>query len=180
MKKIVFIALFGLCISTGVFAQVFVGGAISAVRSVNDTRGTLNVSVAPEIGYMLNEQWMFGAKLDYRHISIPNTQNSNTFSATAFGRRELLGKVKWGLWADFGIGMSRSLSDAAYYAYIKPLLTYRAGQHFLLKTELDFAAAKLGYAVRETGDGTLSYALGLNADELANLSDLSIGVLFLF
>lgn len=64
MKKFV-ILLFVLAASLSVKAQVYVGGSLGLWH--NDDADRTSFTLAPEVGYELNEAWSVGATLAFTH-----------------------------------------------------------------------------------------------------------------
>ena len=63
---------------------------------------------------------------------------------------------------------------------IKPLVTYRAGRHWLFKTELDVASVRLEWHLQDGKLENFGYGLGASTDKVIDFTDISIGFVYLF
>ena len=83
MKKIILSAIIAACAITA-NAQTWIGGELgfnSTTYKSGDVKETVsNVTISPEIGYNLNENWAVAAKIEFSHFEDGNTGNSVGFN----------------------------------------------------------------------------------------------------
>ena len=173
-----------MSLSLAASAQVYVGGGLaggySSSKNANST--SWNFSVRAEAGYMLHDNWAFGARFSYgkseSRVAEPLFESIDT-DVDAFAIRPYAAycpfrRGDFALWAEFGLVFvpeQGTLHYTTYGAYVGPVLTYNLNEHLILKTNLDFACLSVSGNTR--GDFNLNGALGGN-------SDLSIGFVYKF
>lgn len=94
MKKILLSALFAATAFAGANAQMYVGGTVGLETSkAKGASAVTNVSIAPEIGYMLTKELALGLEVSYKHSGnysdelLPaGTYKGNTFRIAPYVR----------------------------------------------------------------------------------------------
>ena len=106
MKKFV-ILLFVLAASLSVKAQVYVGGSLGLWH--NDDADRTSFTLAPEVGYELNEAWSVGATLAFTHskTKVEKIKTiTNGFAFAPYARYSFFNSKIIRLFVDGGIGVS--------------------------------------------------------------------------
>ena len=185
LKLLVVASLMSLCYIAS--AQVYVGGSIagSVVNSSysNVKQNSWSFNVQPAVGYLLNDNWAIGgrisytlskSKTEYVELGSLSTSDSNAIVINPYAAYSPLRRGNFALWAEFGLKFAPKMhsSDyASYGAYIVPALTYDLNDHFVLKSNLGFAAL----SVSGTSNGKFSFS-----GSAGEKNNLSIGVLYKF
>lgn len=170
-------------------AQVYVGGSVSGSYSDRPTSGTnaKAFDLRPEVGYILNSDWAFGARLSYgKSKSVTDrpglqdeTTNVNLFTVSPYASYSLLSFAGLSLWAEAGLNLApkQDGSEGAFGAYLTPVFTYNLSRHFLLRSSINI----LGASVMWSGDGDFSFAAGVDADDIITVGNgLSVGFVYKF
>ena len=143
MKKMILAALVAVA-SLSANAQVWVGGGLGASIQKNHT----SLSIAPEIGYAINDQWQvaLGAGYGFNQTKVDVlgetiTTNTNTLALQPYVRyvATTIGKFSlfFDLCGDFGL-----LDDARDYAVtLQPGIAWMATDHWTAA----FRFGKVGY-----------------------------------
>ena len=168
-------------------AQVYVGGSISgAVRNssnANLEQNSWSFNIQPAAGYLLNGKWAIGGRISYSLSKsktervgddLQSTSSSSVIVINPYAAYSPLRSGNFALWAEFGLRFAPKMSAAdyaSYKAYIVPALTYDLNDHFVLKSNLGFAAL----SVSGTSNGEFSFS-----GSAGEKNDLSIGVLYKF
>lgn len=165
-------------------AQFYIGGSIAGAFSTspNASSKSWGFNIQPEVGYVLNDSWVIGARLSYgKSESTIDTQylhqtetNYNAFTINPYAAYSPFRSGNFALWAEFGLQFvprQNTVNYSTFGAYAVPVLTYNLGEHFVLKSNLGFAAITLS----GTSDGDFSFAGSLGGE-----SDLSVGFVYLF
>lgn len=66
MKKIILMAVMSVMTLTAAAQNLFVGGSVAAWRNHDDKVTT--ITIAPEVGYNLNSNWVIGTVLGWTNI----------------------------------------------------------------------------------------------------------------
>ena len=170
-------------------AQVFVGGSLSGAYSDSPSTSTnaWSVGVNPEVGYIMNSDWAFGARLSYGKsktvVDSPylhdETINVNQLTISPYAAYSLVTPGNLSLWAEAGLALvpKPDGGPSAFGAYLAPVLTYNLSRHFLLRSSLNILAA----SVMWTGDGGFAFAAGIDANDIVTVGNgLSVGFVYKF
>ncbi len=177
-------------ISHAASAQVYAGGSIGGAYSASESTSSKAwaVSVNPEAGYIFNENWAVGGRLNYGK-SVSKTDSKylketktdiNLFTINPYAVYAPIHFKNFSICAEMGLELApkqAGVEFTTFGAYITPLLTYSINEHLVLKTELSFAQL----AVSGTSNGTFGFAAAVGGDDAINFGeDLSIGFIYVF
>jgi hypothetical protein len=114
MKKIM-MTLAAVAVAATMNAQTWVGGSLRFNSShVNGAdNSSKNLTVAPEIGYNLDENFAVAVKLTYTHSNPANGANTNTFGINPYARYTFLKAGNFCAFLDGGIGYSTTHTQGA-------------------------------------------------------------------
>ena len=188
--KRLLVILFFMTLSYAASAQWFVGGSIGGSYSNSKSTNTKAwaVSISPEAGYILNENWAVGGLISYgKTVTKVYSQyldktdvDITLFSINPYAIYAPIKFKNFAVCAEMGVTFAPSqtgMNFAAFGAYITPLLTYNINEHIFLKTNLDFA----GLSVSGTTNGSFSFGASAGGDNALNLDDgFSIGFVYKF
>ena len=130
MKKILLTALFAVFAFTA-SAQVYVGGSAQFWRNFDANK--TQVTVAPEVGYVLSSDWALGISLEYSYLyrgetAVTYSNKVNAFGVAPYARYTLANFGNVNLFVDGGFGFmalsSKSNGDtvngSAWQVGLKP------------------------------------------------------------
>lgn len=174
MKKILLL----LCVvafAMSAKAQVYLGGSF-AITHDGDLDAT-NFTLAPEIGYKLNDMWHFGLEIGYTHANKSKTGEDwdvNAFHFAPYARWNYFNKGILRLFLEGGLGISTYKVEEhdnhnGFEIGIKPGLALDVTNHFSFITKFGF----LGYRDEYKYANSVS---GISASS----EDLSIGFVYSF
>ena len=188
--KRLFVISFLMTLSYAASAQWYVGGSIggsySNLESTNTTAWA--ISISPEAGYIINENWAVGGQISYgKAVTKVESQHLNKtevdvdlFCVNPYAIYAPIKFNNFAICAEMGVIFAPEQSGvdfATFGAYITPLLTYSINDHIILKTELDFAEL----SVSGTTNGTISVGASVGGDNIIDFDeDLSIGFIYRF
>ena len=95
MKKIM-MTLAAVCVAATMNAQVYVGGEIGFETTSQDGVSNSSLTLMPEIGYNLDENWAVGISFGFGQVSrdvtttVTNGQNTTTVTATQKDKRFII------------------------------------------------------------------------------------------
>lgn len=176
MKK--FIAAVVVALSTlTASAQVWVGGSLGF--SVTDYEGSsssiTNLTIAPTVGYKLNEKWEIGLSLE--ETAIFAGDNVNAFGITPFARLNFFNSGRATIFVDGGFSVSTQNYNSSYIktdSHTGFGIGFRPGVKFELSKNISLEA-KTGYlGVKVVTDSYTKFGLGVNNE------DLSLGLVYEF
>lgn len=169
-------------------AQVYVGGSISGFYSDTPSDGTKAKAfdIRPEVGYVLNSDWAFGARFSYgKSESVTDrpglhveTSNVNLFTISPYASYSVLSFAGLSLWAEAGLNLApkQDGSEGAFGAYFAPVLTYDLSRHFLLRTSINILGASVMWA-----DGGFAFSAGVDSNDIITVGNgLSVGFVYKF
>lgn len=142
MKKIVLL-LFVAIATLSVSAQdMYVGGSFGLWR--NSDQNQTSFTVAPEVGYNLNEKWALGVELNYTHKY--NEVATNAFAIAPYARYSFYENKAVRLFVDGGFGFVTAKQDEAdavngFQIGFKPGIAVKLNKQFSLVAKCGF----LGY-----------------------------------
>lgn len=171
MKKLLLVLAVTVT-SVAANAQVFVGGKLGLLHTDNTILKNTEVTIAPEVGYQLNEKWAIGTELSYTLNSPKGGLDVSLFEFNPYVRYTA---ANWGAVSfivDGGVGLNWAKVEGAdsefgWSAGIKPGLAVNLGKRFTFITHL----GELGYA-----DVANTKAYGYKFDT----SSVDFGVIFNF
>lgn len=182
MKKIALTSLLAVfAISSANAGNYFVGGA--ANLTLNDEHANV-VSVAPEIGWHYNDNWDFGAGVNFGYQSDIDEYN---YGVSVFARYKVaeMGGFKLLLKGAVGAGFTTYDSETAIgmIASVTPMVTYDVSEAFTLYANLNFLGVTAGYNFEnkdlgiDSGWNVNAFA---NSNAVANTGNFQIGFLYNF
>lgn len=164
MKKIVLL-LFVAIATLSVKAQdIYMGGNFSLWH--NDDADNTAFTIAPEIGYNLDEKWALGVTLGFKHESESDI-SVNTFMIEPYARFSYYENKIVRLFVDGGFGFATSKMEDAdavngFEIGIKPGIAIKLNQHFSLIAKCGF----LGYQDDYSEAGS-AFGLKLGSEDLS-------------
>ncbi|MDE6859945.1 MAG: porin family protein [Duncaniella sp.] len=185
MKKIFVLAVISIMAVCASAQDIFVGGSVGAWRNGSDK--TTSITIAPEIGYNLSENWAIGTTVGYNYIHTTGI-NTHLFSITPYARYSYFKSGMLNLFVDggFGLGAGKSKyegesSDTAvtYEIGFKPGLALNITEKFSLVAHVGF----LGYRGANDAATDALEAAGISAKSWGlDLSgyNLSFGLYYTF
>lgn len=154
-------------------AQVYVAGSTSFWS--NDDANTTTFSIAPEVGYNLNEKWAVGASFGFVHSSDDDFDvSSNAVVFNPYARYSFYENKVVRLFVDGGLGISSvkvkdNDSEAGFEFGLKPGIAIKLSKHFSVLAKCGFVGYRDDYALGGNG-----YGFALTSE------DLSFGVHYEF
>ncbi|MCH5176708.1 MAG: outer membrane beta-barrel protein [Prevotellaceae bacterium] len=167
MKKIILTAIVAVA-SLGANAQIWVGGQLGFNISDREDLGegkTTTFSIAPEVGYTLNDKFDLAIALRESNTSVKDGDSSNTFTVNPYARYTFFQTGKVGFFVDGGFSVGVQSFDGSddnltiWGIGIRPGVKYAASD----KVTLVASFGGLGYQQAKCGDVSIS-DLGLNVD----------------
>ena len=164
MKKLILIAAMAL-VSVSLSAQVFIGGMVGVGSTTNTDRfantnsGSFAVTVAPNVGFKLNDDMCVGGRLGFTTGSTKNgnvvTPDPVTFSIQPYFRYNLLYFGDFAIAGEANTGISISgqtittpnpgapdtvtkNSTTSFQIGVVPVLLYQLNKHVTLEADLNF------------------------------------------
>jgi long-subunit fatty acid transport protein len=158
MKKKIVLLLFVVCATMSVSAQVYVGGTAGLWRNNKDDLGLTVFSVAPEVGYNLDEKWAIGAELGYGYAKVQSQKfNANVLHFSPYARYTCYEAGIVRLFLDGGLGIAsvkvNGVSDRenGFEIGVKPGVAIKLTDKFSLIAKVGFLGYRDDYG---TGIGT--------------------------
>jgi hypothetical protein len=189
MKKIILTALVAVA-SLSANAQVWLGGSLGfnytkqSIKGGSDASMT-TFSIAPEIGYSLNDKWDLALALNESLISVKDGDTMNSFTINPYARYTYYTTGKVGFFLDLGftVGTTNLGSDDedSFYKTDDNATTWgigvRPGVKYAASDKVTFVASLglLGFEQYKLDDYKLS-SFGLNVDGSA----LKFGLYYAF
>lgn len=141
MKKFLVMAVMAI-MALGVSAQVYVGGSLGYTHAKTDLGSDDQFTIAPEIGYNLNDSWAIGAGLNYTWVKDAYNQfEINPYARYTYFRTDLVS-----LFVDGGVDLGFSKPDEGDTSVVwgiglKPGISLNLNEKFSLVAHMGF----LGY-----------------------------------
>lgn len=185
MKKICILAVMAV-MAVAASAQLYVGGSVGAWRDDNNSAlgcATTQISIMPEIGYNLNDNWAVGTTIGYEYTHVTEI-NTSLFNFQPYARYTFVKFDKVSLFCDgtagFGVGKSSykeggsSKTASVWTIGFKPGIALNLNEHCSLVAHFGL----LGYqgANDEAKDAGYSDQWGLNFSG----NNLSFGFYYTF
>ena len=204
MKKILLTALVAVAALTA-NAQGYIGGTLgfNSSKTPGATEVTTNrFTIAPEVGYSLDEKWGLGLRLGYTYNKRKSTTagvstegNSSTFNVEPYARYQALTWGKANIFVDGGVNLGVSSaknmkSGLELGVFITPGIAFNLNEKFSLVARVNRLFG-FGYAKQQVPDvagapdAPTSFGFGVN-DELnersgiLNVGSLTFGVYYNF
>lgn len=126
MKKIMMIAVMAVA-AISANAQVYVGGSLGyntqkdavEVGGISTDETTSNLSIEPEIGYNLSDNWAVGIKLGYANAN----GKTNTWKVAPYARYTFVKAGKFSAFCDGGVAWSTIHTNGAKFVGNKNCIT---------------------------------------------------------
>ena len=175
MKK-VFLAAAVAMMSFAASAQVWVGGNVGfAVEEPEGGEKITSYTIAPEVGYTLNEKWDIAAAFNYSHAK-QDADKTTSWSIEPYARYTFAesGIVKFFVEGGFGYGNVEEESagykadGSKLYVGVRPGIKVDVNDNLAVVTKLGF----LGYEDVEDQYSAFGFNVGGN--------DLSLGIVWKF
>ena len=138
MKKLVLVLAIVFAGVMSANAQVWVGGGLGAQVQNH----YMQFSIAPEVGYCINDQWQVALGADYRYAKTEGMDAGNMLFLQPYVRYVggTIGK-KFSLFADLCYDIALLDAAKAYAVTIQPGVAWQATEKFTAA----FRFAKIGY-----------------------------------
>lgn len=175
MKKVFLVAAVAM-MSFAASAQVWVGGNLGfAVNEPEVGEKTTSYTIAPEVGYSLNEKWDIAAALNYSHSKQGDLKNTS-WAIEPYARYTFAesGIVKFFVEGGFGYGNVETenagvkVDGSQLYVGVRPGIKVDVNDNLAVVTKLGF----LGYEDVEDTRTSFGFNVGSN--------DLSLGLVWKF
>ena len=161
-----------ILISTGVTAQIYIGGEVSYAKGkTGENKEKLtSVLIAPEIGYKLKEKWAVGTSVRLESVE-KGYSNETSYAIAPYVRYNIVKMGAITLFSDAALGLAMVEPDGGngateWYAGIRPGLSIGINNRFSFVTHVGF----IGYKDSSEINGDKSFSL--------NWSDTNISVGF--
>ncbi len=138
MKKL-FASLAAVLVSVAMSAQIYVGGGLN-VESNSDKTG---FGVAPEVGYVLNENLAIGGLLDFKVADI-DAIDEFTLDIKPYARYTFLKAGNFSLFADGIVDLNYNAGASEFNfqgVYVQPGVSYAFNEKFSIAARM----GKIGY-----------------------------------
>ncbi|MEG1729136.1 MAG: outer membrane beta-barrel protein [Bacteroidaceae bacterium] len=175
MKK-VFLSLVAFATTLVASAQVYVSGEVGFWN--NDDDDKTSVSIRPEVGYILSEDWAIGTTLGWDYLKIKENK-VNAFIVAPYARYTCLKLGSVSLFLDGGFTFSTSKmkgaeeSGNAWEIGVKPGISIKLAEKFNFVSHIGF----IGYCDKDDNfAGSASKGFGLNLDA----TNVTFGILYNF
>lgn len=177
-----------MCLAFSASAQIYIGGNIAGAYASSDGGNTSwAIGFYPEVGYRYNDNWAFGGRISYgrseEHLNsslVEDSINIKLFTINPYAAYSVLQFNGFDVWAEAGLSLipeQEGLKSTTIGLYLSPVLTYSLADHFLLKTNLNFA----GLSIVASDHGVFSIASSVGGNNVLIFDDdLSIGFVYLF
>ena len=216
MKKLLLTALLGLAVSVSMSAQIFVGGqlGINATRNTDKnvnpvvTTSNTTVSVLPNVGYILNDKMLVGARVGLNFGSTGANNSTFGLGLQPYLRYKVLNIGKFSLAAEANVGIATStttnkiggvgvnkVSNFNFSLGAVPVVLYQLNEHIALEADINVLNFDLGFgSVKETNtpeggnaftvrdEGDFNLGLGANSNNIfgAGLGAVIVGFTYAF
>lgn len=161
MKKKIAL-LFVVCATMSVSAQVYVGGTAGLWRNNKDDLGLTVFSVAPEVGYNLDEKWAVGAEVGYGYVkaqseklNVLHLEKLNVLHFSPYARYTCYETGIVRLFLDGGLGIASVKVNGAsdrengFEIGVKPGVAIKLTDKFSLIAKVGFLGYRDDYAASE-------------------------------
>ena len=191
--KVLVLAVSAFALSQTASAQVYIGGslAIASVRQdkVQNVKTTCSklLSFAPEVGYLYKDNWAFGGRFsiayatedNYSGYSVESSEKTSAFSLVPYAAYKALTFGNFSVWTEGSLRIvpSQKYTDGVIGISIAPVLSYELGEHFILRTGLNFAGLSLA---RNFDRGITTFRLFAGGEGILKVGDITIGAVYRF
>jgi len=190
MKKLLVIISL-VFVGMAVNAQLYMGGSFdlrfSETKTDNGDKQTTSSTIGlfPEIGYYLNDRFDIGLDIGISssvfndHIS----DNKTTTTSWLFSPFVRYSVIQAGNFEVIGKGsaiVDGSKSYTSFGVQVVPVLAYNLNDHIALQANLNFLSVGTSYNKVKDGNATTRFNLGFNANNLANIGNLTVGFIYKF
>jgi hypothetical protein len=158
MKKLFLLSML-LIATISANAQIYVGGSLGFWYDSHNDPETTTFTVAPEIGYNINQKWAVGGVIDYTYGKVDYV-SANSFAIAPYARFSYYRNGIVRLFIDGGFGVSTtSYSGADSVTGIeigfKPGIAFEVNKHFSLVAKCGFLGWREDYSLGTDGQGLL-------------------------
>ena len=191
--KVLVLAVSAFALSQTASAQVYIGGslAIASVRQdkVQNEKTTCTdiYSFAPEVGYLYKDNWAFGGRLSFAYASaesfygysVESSEKTSAFALVPYTAYRALSFGDFSVWAEGALSIipAQDDVDGSLGLSIAPVLSYTLGDHFILRTELNFAGFSLS---RNFDKEVTTFGFVAGGDNILKVGDITIGAVYRF
>lgn len=170
MKKIILFLLV-VCATLSVQSQVFVGGSVGFWRNNNNDAKITTFTIAPEVGYIFNEEWAIGTELGYRYKKIEDVKLNTLFIApyVQYSYFES-GKVRLFLNGGFGINSYKNGDadrETGFEIGLKPGFAFKVSDNFCLVAKLGFLGYRDDYMIDDDNIPDNGFGFSLSGNDLS-------------
>ena len=166
MKKILLTALLGLAVSVSMSAQIFVGGQLG-INATSNTDKNINpvvtacdttVSVLPNVGYILNDKMLVGARVGLNFGSTGANNSTFGLGLQPYLRYKVLNIGKFSLAAEANVGIEtrsttnkiggvgvNKVSDFNFSLGAVPVLLFQFNEHIAFEANINVLNFNLGF-----------------------------------
>lgn len=154
MKKFILLLMIAFATLVSANAQVYLGGSFTLAHN-KDIGGTI-FSIAPEVGYNLNEKWAIATEIGYTSIADVHQLNIAPYARFSYLERGIMR-----LFVDGGVGVSTGSGNTGFEIGFKPGIAIKACEHISF-------IAKFGYlGLRDSYLGNSTSGLSLSSEDLS-------------
>lgn len=191
--KVLVLAVSVFALSQTASAQVYIGGSLSMTSYRQDkmenekTTCSSSLSFDPEVGYLYKDNWAFGGRLSiaytnsdtYLGDSVDSSNKMSSFSLVPYAAYKALTFGRFSVWTEGSLRIvpSQKHTDGVIGIYIAPVLSYELGEHFILRTGLNFAGLSLA---RNFDRGITAFRLFAGGDNILKVGDIAVGAVYRF
>lgn len=193
LYKVLVLAVSVFALSQTASAQVYIGGSLSMASDRQDkmenekTTCSSSLSFDPEVGYLYKDNWAFGGRLSIAYInsdtylgdSVDSSIKRSSFSLVPYAAYKALTFGNFSVWTEGSLRIvpSQKYTDGVIGISIAPVLSYELGEHFILRTGLNFAGLSLA---RNFDRGITTFRLFAGGEGILKVGDITIGAVYRF
>ncbi|MCR5244628.1 MAG: porin family protein [Bacteroidales bacterium] len=193
LYKVLVLAVSAFALSQTASAQVYIGGSLS-IASVHqdkmdweETASSNMFSFAPEVGYLYKDNWAFGGRLSFAYASaesfsgysVESSEKTSAFALVPYTAYRALSFGDFSVWAEGALSIipAQDNVDGSLGISIAPVLSYELGEHFILRTGLNFAGLSLS---RNFDKDVTTFGLVAGGEDILKVGDITIGAVYRF
>jgi hypothetical protein len=189
MKKVILTMLVAIVGMGFVNAQVYLGGSIgfgmnNSKPKKGDKVSQSAFSFAPEVGYSLNQDLDLGLKLNVLNEKMEDKSKSNSWAIAPYVNYSFVEFGRFGVWgqAELFVGGAKvnGLKSTSFGLNIQPVLKYSLSDNFLLTTNLNFLNVGFNQTKFKNTRTDTRFGIGVDANNVANTNDITVGFLYKF
>lgn len=157
MKKVLFMVAF-LATSMIASAQIYVGGSVGFNKTDNNGAKTTTYTIAPEVGYTLNDSWSFGAVFEYSDMD----NDLDNYSVNPYARYTFYRAGAFSMFVDGTAKVGKINDETGWGVGAKPGIAYSLNEKFSIVSHLGYIGYQDNDDVTKFGfdfDNALSFGL---------------------